>query len=207
MKTFWLGISLTILSISAFAQEPVVPADSIPQDSVVVDSTMRDTASAVSSSDTIIFIPPNFPGETSVADSIDPETRLRQRPTTALLKSLVIPGWGQVGNGRWFKAVLFAGLQGWFVGEVIHYGGQASDFKNLYERSVVASQRNDYYSLYEDRRQERNKFIFFLGLATLVSVFDAYVDAHLSGAPDAQKIGLQLSPAPGGAYAGLSLRF
>lgn len=207
MKTFWLCISLTILSTIAFAQEPVVPADSIPQDSVVVDTTIGDTTAPVRSSDTIIFIPPIFPGETSVADTIDPETRLRQRPTTALLKSLVIPGWGQVGNGRWFKAILFAGLQVWFVGEVVHYGGQASDFKNLYEQSVDVSQRNDYYGLYEDRRQERNKYIFFLGLATLVSVFDAYVDAHLSGAPDAQKIGLQFSHSPDGAHASLSLRF
>lgn len=207
MKTLWYCIYLTILSIPAFAQEPVVPADPIPRDSAVVDTTIGDTTAPVRSSDTIIFTPPIFPGETSVADTIDPETRLRQRPTTALLKSLVIPGWGQVGNGRWFKAIFFAGLQGWFVGEVVHYGGQASDFKILYERSVVVSQRNDFYRLYEDRRQERNKYVFFLGLATLVSVFDAFVDAHLSGAPDAQTIGFQFSPSPGGAHASLSLRF
>ncbi|MCM2272588.1 MAG: DUF5683 domain-containing protein [candidate division Zixibacteria bacterium] len=207
MKTIWFCISLTLLSTVAFAQEPVVPADSVPQDSVEVDSTINDTAAPVRSSDTIIFIPPVFPGETSVTDTIDPETRLRQRPTTALLKSLVIPGWGQAGNGRWFKAIVFAGLQVWFVGEVAHYGRQASDFKNLYERSADVSQRNDYYGLYEDRRQERNKYIFFLGLATLVSVFDAYVDAHLSGAPDAQKIGLQFSPSPDGTHASLTFRF
>lgn len=210
MKTLWLIIGLMLVAVTGNAQEPSVPADPPPFDSLSADTTHIDTTGAPTrGSDTIIFVPPVFPGEKSVTDTVNLETRLRQRPTTALLKSLVIPGWGQVGNGRRLKAGIYAGLQGWFIGAAFHYGGQASDFKELYEASTVDDQRNDYYHLYEDRRQERNKYIFFLGLTTLVSVFDAYVDAHLSGSPADQEkqIGLQIEPIVNGAQASLSFRF
>jgi hypothetical protein len=210
MKTFWLIIGLMFVSVTGNAQEPSVPADAPPFDSLSADTLHIDTTGApMPENDTIIFVPPIFPGERSVTDTVNLETRLRQRPTTALLKSLVIPGWGQVGNGRPLKAGIYAGLQGWFIGAAFHYGGQASDLKNLYEASTVDEQRNDYYHLYEDRRQERNKYIFFLGLTTLVSVFDAYVDAHLSGTPADQEkqFGLHVGPTMHGAQALLTLRF
>ena len=40
------------------------------------------------------------------------------------------------------------------------------------------SDRNEYYDLYQDRKDERNKFTWFAVITAFVSMFDAYVDAH-----------------------------
>jgi hypothetical protein len=42
---------------------------------------------------------------------------------------MLLPGWGQLGNRRYLKAILFAGLDAWFVGAAIHYGRQAREFR------------------------------------------------------------------------------
>ncbi|MBK7142062.1 MAG: hypothetical protein IPH75_08285 [bacterium] len=210
MKPTRLLVLLVVL-FCAFA----APAYSQVAPSPVIDSTLSDTTVVDSSkapliqNDTILFVPPVFHGELPVTDSTNLEERLRQRPTTALLKSLAIPGWGQIGNGRVTKAVIFAGLQGWCIGAAIHYGKSASNFKDSYEAATVVSTRNQYYSMFKDRRQERNKYLFFLGLTTLVSVFDAYVDAHLTGSPAnrTETIGLELAPTADGMQAAISFRF
>ncbi|MFZ1684899.1 MAG: DUF5683 domain-containing protein [Candidatus Zixiibacteriota bacterium] len=132
--------------------------------------------------DTIMYIPSlDSTRDLSVSDTVDLEQHLVQNPTTALFKSLAIPGWGQVGNKRYFKAALFAGLEIWFVGEAIHYAGQASDYRKQYDAAVDPFYRNHYHGLYKDRYTRRSKFIWYAGITTFISIFDAYVDAHLSG--------------------------
>ncbi|MDH4157430.1 MAG: DUF5683 domain-containing protein, partial [candidate division Zixibacteria bacterium] len=128
------------------------------------------------------------------------ETRMLQKPTTALFKSMVIPGLGQLGNRRYIKALLFAGFDAWFIGSAIHYGGQAADFRERWAAAEDIEDANALYSLYEDRRDERNKFTWFAVIVTFISMFDAYVDAHLSGFPradDGQNMSLEVAPAPG----------
>ncbi len=201
-----LLLFIIIATSDVSAQVPVPPLnDTVQTDSAHVDSS----AIKLNKEDTILFVPPTFEGELPVTDSSNLEKRLRQSPTGALFKSLVIPGWGQMSNGKPVKALIYAGLQGWCIGAAIHYGGTASNFKDSYEASTEVSIRREYYAMYKDRRQERNKYLFFLGLTTLVSVFDAFVDAHLTGSPahPEKAVGFELQPAPGGMQASLALRF
>lgn len=179
--------------------------DSFPTDTASVDTTKQP----VVKNDTILFVPPVFVGELPVTDTTNLEERLRQNPTSALFRSLLVPGWGQMANGKPVKALLFAGLQGWCIGAVVHYGNSASNFKDEYEASTVTGNRNQYYAMYKDRRQERNKYLFFLGLTTLVSVFDAYVDAHLTGSPahPEKGVALSLQPQGDGVQGMLAVRF
>ena len=118
-----------------------------------------------------------------VTSDINFEKRLYQNPTVGLFKSMVVPGWGQLGNHRRTKAVIFAGLDAWFIGAAIHYGKQASDFRDRFNAAVDPDSRNELYDLYLDRTDERNKFTWFAVIITFMSMFDAYVDAHLSGYP------------------------
>jgi hypothetical protein len=156
-----------------------VPATLCAQGPTPLPAT--DTARVIPP-DTILYIPAlDTINELSVSDTVDLEKHLTQNPTTALFKSLVVPGWGQVGNGRYFKAALFAGLEIWFVGEAIHYAGQASDYRKQYDATVDPYVRNHYHGLYKDRYTRRSKFIWYAGITTFISIFDAYVDAHLSG--------------------------
>jgi hypothetical protein len=178
----------------------------IPQDSVKTDTTK------VVKPDTILYVPKlDTTREVPVMDTVNFEEHLIQNPTKALFKSLVVPGWGQIGNHRYLKAGLFAGLEAWFVIEAIHYGGQASDWKKQYEAAGDVPTRNALYAIYRSKYTARSKYIWFAGITTFVSIFDAYVDAHLSGEPTPAKTGkvsLSLIPsASAGPGATLALNF
>lgn len=173
------------------------------------DSTLVDTLASV---DTVLFQQGHSLASYSPATNPeDFEQHLYQNPTAALFKSMLIPGLGQIGNRRYVKAGVFFALDAWFVGSAIHYGRQAADFRSKFESDTTVAGRNDYYSLYEDRKDERNKFTWFAVIVTFVSMFDAYVDAHLSGFPkkaDDDAVSFNLCPsAKGGVVASVSIAF
>jgi hypothetical protein len=173
------------------------------------DSTLVDTTASV---DTVLYRPgTSLAPYSPVTNPENFERHLYQNPTAALFKSMLVPGWGQLGNRRYFKAVLFFGLDVWFVGSAIHYGRQSADFREKFENDTTIADRNEYYSLYEDRRDERNKLTWFAVIVTFVSMFDAYVDAHLSGFPQATKsdaVSFDVQPSrEGGIAAYVSISF
>jgi len=115
------------------------------------------------------------------------EKRLTQNPTKALFKSMLIPGWGQLGNRKYFKAGVFMAFDAWFIGSAIHYKRQANDYWDKYTNATEISERNSYYNVYLDRKDSRNKYTWYSVIVTFVSMFDAYVDAQLSGYPKLEK--------------------
>ncbi len=165
---------LTVLVIQAAAQE-IEPVD-----------TVIDTVASV---DTVLFEPGDrFRGVAPVTAEANFEKHLSQNPTIGMFKSMLVPGWGQVGNGDWFKALLFAGVDAWFVLNALKYGSDAGDLFDQYEATPGdnIAERNRLYDLYSDKRDQRNKYTWFAVFATLASMLDAYVDAHLSGYPSKQ---------------------
>ncbi len=198
-RTLFITVGLLLSAIGVAAS-----------DSTMVDSSQGEEIPV----DTLLFEPGQvLQSFAAVTDSTNREARLIQNPTTALLKSIAVPGLGQLGNRRYLKAVLFFGLDVWMVGSAIHYGRQASDYRDLYSATDPGniSLRNDYYSLYRDRKDERNKLTWYAVLVTFFSMFDAYVDAHLSGFPrkeDDAVLSMQLVPdCNGRPVASLSLSF
>ena len=188
--------------------------DSIPppapyyHDTVAVDTTIAP----YEKKDTIQFMPPFIDqGKVEVTDTTNYERHLTQNPTVALFKSMLVPGLGQIGNHSYVKAGIFIVLETWFIGEAVHYGSQASDYKTKFENATDVYIRDDYYQLYQDRRSSRNKYTWFAGITIFISMFDAYVDAQLSGAPDQpheNKFDLDVRPdSRGGANLSLSMRF
>ncbi|MBD3401447.1 hypothetical protein GF420_01020 [candidate division GN15 bacterium] len=179
-----LFIILLLCAAPALGQVPPIEPDTTTwtvDTSQVTDSGMH----IYRARDTTLFRPDIDTALAGrVTDTIDYEGRLKQNPTIALFKSMVVPGWGQVGNGKYLKAAIFAGFQTWFVASAIHYGGQAADFRDQWEAAETPAARNAYYDLYENRRDQRNKFTWFAGITSFVAMFDAYVDAHLSGSPE-----------------------
>jgi hypothetical protein len=156
------------------------PADTTQVDSAVV----TDSIAAASSVDTLLFVPDRIiPRAAEVANPADLEKHLTQPPTLALFKSLLVPGLGQLGNHKYFKAALFGGLESVFIIAAIHYEQQAHDARVLYMTAVDRNARFVWYDFYDNKRKNRNKYIWFAGLTVFVSMFDAYVDAHLSGSP------------------------
>ncbi len=188
-----------------------VPPDSLPRpDSILTVAPVA--TDSVRKPDTLLFVPVvDTTAAKLITDSEDLEMHLSQPPTRALFKSMLVPGWGQIGNHKHVKAGVFIGLQTWFLTSALHYGGQAGNFLDQYNGTSDHDARNTYYSLYLDRRSERNKYLWFFGLTTFISMFDAYVDAHLSGSPtDVRNRKVTIGVAPdmtGGANIRLTVGF
>ncbi|RMD94601.1 MAG: hypothetical protein D6813_01935 [Calditrichaeota bacterium] len=87
-------------------------------------------------------------------------------PTGALLRSLVIPGWGQWYTGHKIKAGLALVAEGTTVAIALYLNRKAHD-------SPPGSTQREYYI---DRR---NLTFWILGGITLLSMLDAYIDAYL----------------------------
>ena len=144
-----------------------------------------DTCQPVIQADTIVYIPPPEPtGAGSVSNPVNLEDRLYQNPTKALFKSLLVPGWGQVGNRRYVKAGVIFALEVLFVGAAIHYDNQVGDARRMFESAESLASRNNWYDYMDNKRKNRGKFAWYAGITIFISMFDAYVDAHLFGFAD-----------------------
>jgi len=153
-------------------------------DSSIVDTTMLlDTTETRPVVDTFLFSPPEESSKISkITSPVDLEKHLHQNPTAALFKSMFVPGLGQLGNRSYIKAGIVIGLEAWLVSTAVDRASKTSDAKDLY----LAADDDSRYSLYLDYteiRNGRNKYIWWAGIVTFISMFDAFVDAHLSGSP------------------------
>ena len=186
-------------------------------DEDVVDSARTDSASLVDSLpttnvDTVLYQPSlNVPLSARVTNPADLEQTLTQNPTAALFKSMIVPGLGQLGNHRYTKAALVIGMEAWLFGTAIKRNGEVGDARDAYLAETDYLRRSARYIEYDTLRKSRNKYIWFGGLTIFISMFDAYVDAHLSGSPaDSRNDRLNIGLAPdadGGLAARVSLSF
>ncbi len=86
-------------------------------------------------------------------------------PAGAMLRSLVVPGWGQAYNKQWFKAGLFAAAEIGLITNAI--------IQNQYKQKATSWAEREYY------RNNRSLSLWWLAGVVLYSMGDAYVDAHL----------------------------
>ena len=194
-------------------------AEDNPADTALSEPPPCDTCTPVIVADTILYVPPPVLSTGArVTNPLNLEEHLYQNPTGALFKSMLVPGWGQYGNHRYVKAGVIVGLQAWFISSAVHYGLQASDARDRYESATEVYDRNVWHDYLDNKRKNRNKFIWFAGIVTFLSMFDAYVDAHLSGSPLEQryeqadqkqqdKLSFDVVPDQDGVKASLSLNF
>ena len=90
----------------------------------------------------------------------------RPDPRGALLRSAVLPGWGQYYNGKPWKALGFgAAAAGFLTAALVEHRSPG--------RAQSPEERRD-------RAGRRNTRFFYLGLTTTLAALDAYVDAHLA---------------------------
>lgn len=109
-------------------------------------------------------------------------------PRQVLLRSAVVPGWGQVANGHPIKGLLFAGTTaGFLAAAVIEWG-------RIGETNDPATQ--------EWRAARRNTRLLYFFTSLTAAALDAFVDAHLADFGDATE--LALAPVAG-SEPGLSL--
>ena len=111
-------------------------------------------------------------------------------PNKAMLYSVLVPGGGQVYNGAYLKAGLVLGVQSYLIVNTVIQDNKAQNNKRLMKDGDPALQ-SYYKAEYESYKERRNSNIWWIGVTTVLSMIDAYVDAHLVDFED-QKEGLRL---------------
>ncbi len=102
-------------------------------------------------------------------------------PRWAMIRSAILPGWGQLHNGSWFKALAVAGGEGALgynmlqdVRELDRLNGKVNEARaaNDAEAELAA------ITAYNDRQSALVGREWLLGGVLLYAMVDAYVDAH-----------------------------
>lgn len=99
----------------------------------------------------------------------------QKSPWGAVLRSAVLPGWGQVYNESYWKVPVFLGIGGWFIYNYLWNDDRYQENKQDYIQTLnpVDRSQRDFY------RDQRDEFAIYLGLTYLAMLVDAYVDAQL----------------------------
>src|SRR6267378_2351055 len=123
----------------------------------------------------------------ALAQSAKPDTlHHRPKPFTVMLRSAVVPGWGQVTNHKYVKAVGVVGVEGLLVYSALRELNRENEA--IRRQDAVLAGGGDitdpvYVQAQLDQNTHRNKKINWIwwGIgAHFLSMLDAYVDAHLS---------------------------
>jgi Family of unknown function (DUF5683) len=100
---------------------------------------------------------------------------MQKSPWGSVLRSAIIPGWGQIYNHSYIEAPVIWGITGWLVYEWIQSN-------NLYKQSIDLynqTKNSDYLSYKNFYQDQRDLFAIYIGLAYVLNLVDAYVDAEL----------------------------
>ena len=133
------------------------------------------------------------------------QVKPKRAPMGALLRSVAVPGWGQYYNRKYIKSAVVFGAETFFIAKAVHWWKKTEDQYKSIQQTGDRSQQFIRYNIYRSYRTSRDDYLWAVGLTVFLSMFDAYVDAHLAG------IDVDITPdfeAPkGGASIRLSLRF
>ena len=136
----------------------------------------------------------------AVADTLRPIS-----PTGAMLRSTVLPGWGQLYTGHPVKAVLGVGSAGWVLTSLLDSDRQVQDLVDRRDGTTDPALREELAGEIETWRNRRRTWIYWTAVTWLFWVTDAFVDAHLYHFDEIEPdFEASLAPTPGSP--GLQLR-
>jgi Family of unknown function (DUF5683) len=170
---------------SAHAAPVPVPApiDTTEADSLAIEAMADSLAAVEAEADTIVH--PRAPEDSSGGAVEIGQAPRRTRPTDpkgfgtpfwVMMRSVVVPGWGQAYNHAWWKAAAIAGTESYLIARLVSDHNKLSDLNT----QIEAGDPND-----EDLINQYNSVLnnysanqWWLGLTVVYSMLDAYIDAH-----------------------------
>lgn len=100
-------------------------------------------------------------------------------PRGALIRSAIIPGWGQLYNHKFVKAIGFFGLESFFVYKYYDLNKQLA---------YISGDRRS------GLKYDRNTWAWRFLAGYVINLADAYVDAQLAGFPKNDSLDLNFMP-------------
>ncbi len=110
----------------------------------------------------------------------DGDKQWNPNPTTSLFLSMFIPGGGQFYNRSYIKSVVYGSTEIYLVKYIAWRWKWMNRHKSNFQNTDDETYKAEQFALYEKTRDSRNLHLWLISLTTLFTMFDAYVDAHLS---------------------------
>jgi len=100
---------------------------------------------------------------------------MQKSPWGAVLRSAVLPGFGQFYNESYWKIPVIWGAGALLISGWAYNNNLYNDNKDLYTNTgqTIYQYRRDFY------RNQRDNFTIYLVVLFILNLVDAYVDAHL----------------------------
>ncbi|MCE1190388.1 MAG: DUF5683 domain-containing protein [Ignavibacteria bacterium] len=106
----------------------------------------------------------------------DSAFKMHKNPWIALGLSAVAPGAGQIYNESYWKAPVVWGVTGWFV---YNFVKNQNSYKENNDKYIQSGFNDRYKKLRDFYRDQRDEFGVYLGITYVLTLVDAYVDAHM----------------------------
>jgi hypothetical protein len=134
------------------------------------------------------------------------EWQRRKSPTVAVVSSMMLPGLGQLYNGRRIKTVIAVGVFSYYLGRA--WLEQKDSQRWLSERDSFDANTAEWREAdvwYQFYKESAKDFLWWSGAVWLICALDAFVDAHLY---DVRSVKPELAVEKDGArYVGFSVSF
>jgi hypothetical protein len=100
---------------------------------------------------------------------------MQKSPWGAVLRSAVIPGFGQFYNESYWKIPVIWGVGALFISGWVYNNNLYKDYQNSFiiTESKYDKDHRDFY------RDQRDNFAIYMAILYILNLVDAYVDAHL----------------------------
>lgn len=105
---------------------------------------------------------------------------MKKSPWGAVLRSAVLPGFGQFYNESYWKIPVIWGVLGYLGYQWNRNNKLYVQYRDEYARSILKDPTVSYaYKAREFYKDQRDQVAVYIGLTYLLNLVDAYVDAHL----------------------------
>ncbi len=106
---------------------------------------------------------------------------MQKSPWGAVLRSAIIPGYGQFYNESYWKIPVIWSVLGYLSYQWNSANISYRQYRDLYELSITPDKKSNlkYLEWREFYKDQRDFFAVFIGITYFLNLVDAYVDAHL----------------------------
>lgn len=107
---------------------------------------------------------------------------MKKSPLGAVVRSAILPGLGQFYNESYWKIPVIWGVLGYLGYNWVTQNNEYKKYRDLFNQSINSSNptgNTTYFKQREFYKDQRDLFAVYIGLAYLLNIIDAYVDAHL----------------------------
>ena len=121
------------------------------------------------------------------AEAVGDTARARARrgrfetPRWVMLRSLAIPGWGQLHNGSWLKAAVLGGGETWLIAGLVEDNRSIQQLRAKADLALANGDDDGFNAAVDAYNHRLVGFVshqWWLGGLLVYALMDAYVDAH-----------------------------